>query len=253
MPQKIRRQPQDPESPYRVGQKNEEGRVICGAKLQHSEDDGQTICQKSPLKNGSGRCRIHGGKSLSGMAHPNYETGRHSRYLPAQLLPTYNEGLNDPKLRELGPELALLDVRIKELTSRVNEGENDQWWAAVGKQWIKFMMAVRTGNTNDQNKILVTLNEVITEGLDENKAWQDIAELVEKRRKLVETEQRRLIATSQMITIEQAMMMMAATIASLKEVVYLYAEPTIAKRIITDAQRKYNTFISLQPVDRSDS
>jgi hypothetical protein len=41
----------------------------CGAKTKAG-----TPCRKSPMHNG--RCANHGGKSLSGIAHPNYKHGR---------------------------------------------------------------------------------------------------------------------------------------------------------------------------------
>lgn len=46
-----------------------EQNMICGAKTRSG-----TQCQKSPLEN-KRRCRLHGGASLSGTAHPNYKHG----------------------------------------------------------------------------------------------------------------------------------------------------------------------------------
>lgn len=34
-------------------------------------------CQNIPMANG--RCRMHGGKSLSGQSHPNYKHGRYAK------------------------------------------------------------------------------------------------------------------------------------------------------------------------------
>jgi glucans biosynthesis protein len=44
--------------------------VNCGAKTRLS-----TPCQKPALV-GKKRCRLHGGKSLSGAAHPNFKHGK---------------------------------------------------------------------------------------------------------------------------------------------------------------------------------
>lgn len=51
----------------------------CGAKTRSG-----VPCQNAPM--GNGRCRMHGGKSLSGIAHPNYKHGRYSKVWLAQLL-----------------------------------------------------------------------------------------------------------------------------------------------------------------------
>jgi hypothetical protein len=50
----------------------------CGAKKR----DG-TSCPTWPMPNG--RCRMHGGKSRSGIAHPNYKHGKFSKGHPAGL------------------------------------------------------------------------------------------------------------------------------------------------------------------------
>jgi hypothetical protein len=44
--------------------------MSCGAKTRHGSP-----CQKPPLL-GKIRCRLHGGLSLSGVDHPNYQHGR---------------------------------------------------------------------------------------------------------------------------------------------------------------------------------
>ena len=47
----------------------------CGAKTRSG-----TPCKRAPRYNG--RCNLHGGKSLMGIAHPNFKEGRYSKYHP---------------------------------------------------------------------------------------------------------------------------------------------------------------------------
>ena len=47
---------------------------ICGAKLRNKD----AICQNKIIMR-NGRCRLHGGNSLSGIAHPNWKHGRRSK------------------------------------------------------------------------------------------------------------------------------------------------------------------------------
>ena len=47
--------------------------TICNAKTRSGGS-----CQKPPLQ-GKSRCRLHGGLSLSGKAHPNYTHGKRSK------------------------------------------------------------------------------------------------------------------------------------------------------------------------------
>lgn len=171
--------------------------------------------------------------------------GRHKNTLPKPFLEMYLESMNDPQLLELRDEISLLDLRINELTAKVKEGENDQMWEKVQALWRRFMFAVRTGDLVEQNKIINPLNILIQTGASERLAWQDIASLIDRRRKLVETESRRLIAAQHMITVEQAMMILTMTIGSLQEAVYLYADQTTARHILTDAKRRYDQILSL--------
>lgn len=171
--------------------------------------------------------------------------GRHKNTLPKPFLDMYLESMDDPQLLELRDEIALLDLRINELTAKVKEGENDQMWSKIRTLWSKFMFAVTIGDVAEQNKLLSPLNNAITNGASERLAWNDIASLVDRRRKLVETESRRLIAAQHMITVEQAMMILTMTIGSLQEAVYLYADQTTARHILTDAKRRYDQILSL--------
>ena len=47
-------------------------RKYCGAKTRVGGS-----CRQPAMKNG--RCRLHGGKSLSGKAHGRYRTGEHTK------------------------------------------------------------------------------------------------------------------------------------------------------------------------------
>ncbi|HEX8231006.1 MAG TPA: HGGxSTG domain-containing protein [Chloroflexia bacterium] len=51
----------------------------CNAKTRAG-----TPCKRSPMF--FGRCNLHGGKSLSGIAHPGYKHGFYSKYLPYRAL-----------------------------------------------------------------------------------------------------------------------------------------------------------------------
>lgn len=51
----------------------EKGQAICGAKTRSGKP-----CKRSPTY--QGRCHLHGGKSLPGIAHPNYKHGWYSKY-----------------------------------------------------------------------------------------------------------------------------------------------------------------------------
>lgn len=151
----------------------------------------------------NGRCRLHGGKSLAGVASPTFVTGRYSKHLPARLADQYLASRNDPELLALRDEVAIVDSRLNDLLGRVDTGESGALW----KQARKLLSDYRT--TGEESH-LYALGLTINEALDDYAAWQEIQLLLEQRRKLVETERKRLVDMQQMITAERAMLLIAA-------------------------------------------
>ncbi len=76
-------------------------------------------------------CRLHGGASPKGAAHPSWRHGRYSRYVPRKLATTFARALVDPDLLALDKDLALLEVRIDGLLHAVGGGASaetaDAW------------------------------------------------------------------------------------------------------------------------------
>jgi hypothetical protein len=59
----------------------------------HSKRTGERC--KAQAITGRHLCRHHGGKSLEGIANPNYKDGRYSRVMPKRLMDTYKRAAND--------------------------------------------------------------------------------------------------------------------------------------------------------------
>ena len=93
----------------------------CGAKNRQGRP-----CAKPPLR-GRERCRNHGGASPVGMAHPNFKTGRWSRYLPKNLKAKYEEAQADPFAKTHTSDLALIDAKVKDLLERADNEGNPVW------------------------------------------------------------------------------------------------------------------------------
>ena len=99
----------------------------CGAKTRAGGR-----CKNAPIGS-TGRCRMHGGKSLSGIAHPNYKHGKYSKVFLARMVGEWDadvlaaiagEGLEGGDLAELAAQpvdfswvdLSWLDGVIKGLS-----------------------------------------------------------------------------------------------------------------------------------------
>jgi hypothetical protein len=172
----------------------------CGARTKH---DG-TPCERSPVR-GRTRCRLHGGRTLVGTASPTYRNGRYSIYIPERLRERYEAAESDQELLSLKSELALTDARLMDLLARVNTGESGQLWADLRRAHREFTGARRGQDVPKMNVALARMEQLIESATDDHQAWAAIGGLIEQRRRLAESESKRLVALEQMLTAEQAM------------------------------------------------
>ena len=122
---------------------------------------------------------MHGGSTPAGLASPNIRTGRYSKHLPARLAERYEAALTDPDLLALRDEIALTDADISRILEHLD-----------------------TEMPDDPDDRLIWL--------EQNEANRDrMQSLIEQRRRLVETERKRLVDLQQMMTAEQAMVLLA--------------------------------------------
>lgn len=137
----------------------------------------------------NGRCRMHGGSTPTGMALPQTTHGRYSKNLPTRLAERYEAALKDPDLLALRDEIALTDADIARLLAQVEEDEPEHKTKTAREDWQLNQRRIRT----------------------------NIHELIENRRRLVETERKRLVDLQQMMTAEQAMTLLAAVEAIVRK------------------------------------
>lgn len=151
-----------------------------------------------------------------GIASPHFKTGRHSKYLPAKLAAKYIEAETDEDLLRLHSEIALVDVHIAELLEKL-DGEGGDW-AALVKTWGTFKAAIAARNAAKQQQTIRDLDEIIegAGGSDITAVWAEILTTVDTRRKLVESERRRLTEMHNYISAQQAMTLIGAVIAIIK-------------------------------------
>jgi hypothetical protein len=182
----------------------------CGAKTRTG---GQ--CKQAALQNG--RCHFHGGKSLAGIASPTFQDGSRSKYvLPPRLRKRYDAALNDPALLEQRREIALVDARLGDLLARVDTGESGALWSALMERREELIDAKRGGDTVKQVLALNAILDLISQGHADYRAWRELAAALDQRRKLVESERKRLVEMQQVMTSEQAMLLMNALLMAVK-------------------------------------
>lgn len=154
----------------------------------------------------NGRCRIHGGATPSGLAHPQTKTGRYSKHLPTRLAASYAEAQSDQQLLELREDIALLDARLADVLARVDTGESGAIW----RRLVQAKGDYHKAKAKDKDHALDLLLGLIEEGAADYAAWEDVRALLDQRRRTVESERKRLVEMQQTITAERAMLLIGA-------------------------------------------
>jgi hypothetical protein len=180
---------------------------------------------------------MHGGKSLAGIASPTFKTGRYSKHLPARLAERYQHAANDPELLALREDVALVDARLEDLLSRVDTGEAGVLWREARKAYHELREANATHDVKKASEAFASLGQWLEKGAGDYAAWDEINRVLEQRRRLVESERKRLIEMEQVITSEQAMVLIAALTESVRR--HVTDRPTLAA-IQTDFVRLVN-------------
>jgi hypothetical protein len=195
-------------------------RKVCGAKKRNGQP-----CPTTPMPNG--KCRMHGGKSPSGAAHPAYVHGRyvgqralHGKSLPASLAQVFHEALADEDLVALREQLALANARLAELLAGIRDtaGTADQW-AAIGRIIERHTEQQAKGGKPDPAAALDAIAEALKGAQGNDRAHRQVAEQQELIRRLADTEVKRLKAASEAISRDKAIALAGALILAVREAV----------------------------------
>lgn len=207
-------------------------------------------------------------------AHAKYE-----KYLPDHLLPLYEESVADDQLLHLRREIALMDVRIKSLVSKLDanamlptdimndlqaefgddippgllpklaeyiytllpEGYVDrQTFKRLDQLATKYENAIAGREVRKADSSLRLLLRVLHEGRRAGDIWDELQDALNHRRMLTQAEQKYLVEISQLISVEKAVIVLAATIDALREAVFKYVDDSeIRRHLLADAERRY--------------
>lgn len=185
-------------------------RKRCGAKTRSGKP-----C-RGFVVTGRERCRMHGGTIPRGLALPQTKHGRFSKDLPTRLLAHYQAALDDPETIALREELALLFAREGDLLGRVDTSEAGAHWRGVRDALADFRRAQRRDDAPSAAGALREMERLTDLGLADYEAWAELRDTIEARRRLADTERRRLEAMQQMITTERAMLLVAALVDAVR-------------------------------------
>lgn len=243
------------------GERSPEAQRLLSLKEEHPKYEERRCTAKSKRSgvqcqnwavNGSDKCRMHAGNGRTkGMMNQNYrggdlvgynefkKKGKYSDSIMGNLRARYEEALEHDELTTLNNELGLMDSRIAQILEKLGTGETSDLWASLRDEWTRFMMAVRLGDTESQNACLPIMNRLIMQGAATSSQWDELFSVMEKRRKMIETENKRVASSRDMISVEQAVLMLNMVIETTRISTLKHADKKTAQAILTDAQSTY--------------
>lgn len=195
----------------------------CGAKNRPGCKN--PVCQRWPVR-GSRRCHRHGGRTPSGLDSPHFRHGlrgqrdmnsRRSRALPERLIQRYEEAVADVTLLELREDIALSEARIEDLLKRVDTGEAGETWRSLRETFYELRKALDKGDSATTAQAIDTIGVLIAEGASDYRAWDELAKERELRRRLTETESKRLKEMGQYLPAAQAVALVASCVGIIRK------------------------------------
>jgi len=173
-------------------------RRLCGAKKAHGG-----TCRALAMR-GSARCMKHGGKSPKGFASATFKHGLRSKYMPQGLGRRFSAAMSDPELLRLEKDVGLVEARLLELIERVDKSGAAQLWANVQGAFAVFQEALHGG---DKATVSVALNELgdrINRGAADWQTWGEIMQVIEQRRKLIDSIRKHEVQSAEIVTLTEA-------------------------------------------------
>lgn len=208
-----------------------------GRCLARSKTTGEQCKQKALPP--TTKCHYHGGRALRGVAHPNFKHGLHTELVqavPKHMREIFIRTMQRDDLVHLRGEISLLETREYQLLEQLQGGGSPEFWKrlrslrrdhddlqreleearAEGSKWDQEKI------DRAQEKVDAVTREIlgmIDQGAKEADVWKEILESVEMRRRLSDTERRRLEMLQQVMTPDQALAFASHLVNIVRDVV----------------------------------
>lgn len=230
------------------------GQRVCGArtklcetcgehKRHHTEDNSCTFVARRHLITAlmkNGRCRVHGGATPTGSNSATWKGGSTRWWREqglTQLANRFEATLNDPKLVDLRQEAAILDVMYQDEVMRWARGASDEAWPEVQTEISGLNEALASQDIPKARRHMTRIAELGATGADRAKAQVMVLDLIERKRRLVESYFRGILVTSKVYTEQQIVAMVGALTSAIRNEVQ---DPTSLARIFSAFDTLFN-------------
>lgn len=194
---------------------NSQGVPVCGAQRRN-----ETACMSTVICHPSGRCRSHGGSSPRGVARADRVSLRDSTSMPSHLQQALDAALEDPEIMALRHEIALTDVNIDQMKRTLGSEMPDTATLkslVAEVEAIVLLLEADAGTSQRPLRMLQAFSRNLASAYSERRTFREIHEVSEIRRRLSETEQKRIASLRASLNGEQVIALAAAIANVVKE------------------------------------
>jgi hypothetical protein len=197
---------------------------VCGAKTRNGG-----TCRKPPML-GRTRCKLHGGASLQGPAHPCYIDGRASRNGPlAQAADRVREQAD---LLDLRPGVALFDVRMEEIAERLEEKDTPGLRRSALSLLDEAIRLEQEGDHGEANAKLNDCRKLLHDGAERDAAWEKLLSTQERRSDRAEKAQDRWLKQAEVFHVGE----LQAAVTTMLEVLVEHAPRDVVAKVTRDLE-----------------
>lgn len=171
---------------------------------------------------GQGRCSFHGGKSKRGIHHYNFKTGKYCEVMPDHLVEHYEKLMEDGDLLSLREDVGVMTSLVMDAFRDMKENyySSVQYFKLMKRGFQELDLLLKSYSDEVPDSLVNKLNEIkftFMEAQSEHHKKSELMNMMDQKRKLAESERKRLLEAHQLFSAEQMMTVMAAVLSIIRE------------------------------------
>lgn len=174
------------------------------------------LCRR-PGGDVNGRCYIHNKNAVSGLAHKSFKHGLRSKYMPAQILESFQEAQSDPDLADLRKDVDLLEALISDRLTTLNMGNAAMYTKQAQDALRKYRTSLAREDFPGAAAQLQALTTALNQAQRSAGAVQELMTMIEARRKVTDSMTKQMLDKKNVVTSEQIMAFVYALLHSVKK------------------------------------
>ena len=155
-------------------------------------------------------------------------------YLPHRLRERFRRANSTGDRLSNFEQVALLDLRISQICERIDTAESSLRWREARAAMRKLTVAMQQGDNDAVGEAYAELNSAINRGANDADNWVEMMGVIETRRRVTETELKRIRSAHDWISAQEAMDLITLISESVARHV---VDPTAKALIAGDIER----------------